>query len=307
MLRVLSFVFGLLFISITLLAQDNTSAEKILTTIHKNKLVVVHKVKSGETLFMLARRYHVPPAMLADANGLNYQSGLGKIVYIPLGAYNRKKVVPSNLSQARPLYYKAGRFDNLYIIAKYASVKQKVIQGWNNMADNKISEGQLLKVGWVLYDATQLPFARKDTSQNVTGNNVNNTVKTVVTNRFGQADTIITIKAPDTLSKIEKKYLSQTSDETLIIEEKGSAVFFEMPVKSSSNKVYYAFHNKAPRGAVIKVVNPGTNKKVFVKVLGNVPNTKQYYNALIGISENAKKELGITENKAWCELTYWPR
>ncbi|MEZ5015605.1 MAG: LysM peptidoglycan-binding domain-containing protein [Flavipsychrobacter sp.] len=299
MYRVLMVLLSvMLFVGI---AQARTTNDgKLLTAIHKNKLVIVHKVKSGETLFMLARRYHVPPAMLADANGLNYQSSLGKTIFIPLGAYNRLKVLPSNLSEARTLYYKIGRYDNLFIIAKYVGVKQKVLQGWNAMADNNVKEGQLLKVGWVLFDGTQKPFAKKDSLKKATeGKDGNNTVK------YGDGVTVITLKPKDSLSKIHRRYITQTSNETFVVEDKGTAVFFPMSVKKA--KIYYAFHDKAARGTIVKVVNPGTNMFVFAKVLGPLPQTKQYHNAVIGISETAKEELGITDDKAWCELYYSPR
>ena len=51
---------------------------------------IAHRVGKGETVFMLARRYHVPPAILADANGLTYNDGLkeNSTLIVPLGAYN---------------------------------------------------------------------------------------------------------------------------------------------------------------------------------------------------------------------------
>lgn len=299
MYRVLH-VFLSVMLSISVIHARTTADGKLLTIVRKNKLVIAHKVKSGETLFMLARRYHVPPAMLADANGLNYQSSLGKTLYIPLGAYNRLKVLPSNLSEARTLYYKVGRYDNLFIVARYVGVKQKVLQGWNAMTDNKVKDGQLLKVGWVLFDDTQKPFAKKDSSGKTIVNKDGSTIA-----KLGDGVTVITLKPKDTLSKIHRRYVNQTSNETVVAEDKGSAVFFPMSVKNA--KIHYAFHNKATRGTIIKVVNPGTNMHIFAKVLGPVPQTKQYYNAVIGISETAKKELGITEDKAWCELYYSPR
>ena len=105
-------------------------------------------------------------------------------------------------------------------------------------------------------------------------------------------------------NKEQKLYMQQTRDEAFLIDEKGTAVFFEMPTKSSTT--YYAFHNAAPRGTIIKVKNPGTKMVIYVKVLGAIPNTSQYHNSIIGIADNAKKALGITDNKVWCELYYYP-
>ena len=54
----------------------------------------------------------------------------------------------------------------------------------------------------------------------------------------------------------------------------------------------------------MKVFNPGTNKTIYVKILGPVPDTKLYANSIIGICDAAKEALGITDNKAWVELSY---
>ena len=71
-------------------------------------------------------------------------------------------------------------------------------------------------------------------------------------------------------------------------------------------EMYFALHGTAPKGTIIKVYNPGTDKQVFVKVIGTLPGTKQYYNSIIGIAGGAKDVLGVTDEKAWCELKYAP-
>lgn len=284
--------------------------DSIYVAEHKNTWHIKHSVRSGETIFMLARRYHVPPAMLADANGMNYQQGLeeGQVVWVPLGAYNRKKTLPSNPAETRVLYYKAKQYDNMFMIARFADLRQKTIQSWNKMSDNKIESGRVLKVGWVLYDATQLPFVNNAKEQDggivVETGGEQEIGQTSETNKYANADTVIRIKKKEGPSKEEKLYMSQTHNEAFVMGEKGTAVFFDMPGKSKGT--FYAFHNSAPRGTIIKVVNPGTKMFAYVKVLGALPNTGQYHNSIIGIASNAKKALGVSEEKLWCELYYYP-
>jgi hypothetical protein len=78
------------------------------------------------------------------------------------------------------------------------------------------------------------------------------------------------------------------------------------PNSTVKSKFIYAFHNVAPRGTDIRVYNPGADKFVFVKVMGGLPDTKQYANSVIGISADAKELLGVSimEDKAWVELKY---
>ena len=121
-----------------------------------------------------------------------------------------------------------------------------------------------------------------------------------------EADTIIRIKMKpvDTLTPEEKIYMEQTHNEADVTEEKGSAVFFGKGGKIKGTDMYYGFHNTAPKGTIIKVYNPGTDRTVYVKVLSVIPGTKQYHNSIIGISAGAMEELGTIQERVWCELSY---
>ena len=95
-----------------------------------DKWVIAHTIKWGETLFKLSKRYHVPPALLADMNKVSYQTGLvpDSTLYIPLGAYNQVKRNSTNRNDIRPLYYIVGKYDNLFRIAHVSGVQQKQMQ-----------------------------------------------------------------------------------------------------------------------------------------------------------------------------------
>ena len=58
------------------------------------------------------------------------------------------------------------------------------------------------------------------------------------------------------------------------------------------------------RGTVIKITNPGSGKTIYVKVLDKIPDTKLYTNSIIGISNSAREALGVTDSKAWVEISY---
>lgn len=289
------FIFLISLISYSCFAQDS------LFVIEKNgKWVIPHTVNEGETVFTIARNYHVPPAMLADANGINYGTALsaGSIITIPLSAYNQLTQKPAN-SDEKELYYHAQERDNLFRIAQYAGVKQRQLQEWNGLPDNNIYPGQTLFVGWVLYDATN-PIVSPANKITVKQTNV--------------PDEVIQTNLPDTAVRNtntvleENTFSSQTNNGINVVTEKGKVVFFDMvgKVKSKGGNIYYAFHATAPRGRVIKVYDPGTDKTVYAKVLGPLPQTKQYAGAIMGISAGAKKVLGVNENKAWCEISYAP-
>jgi hypothetical protein len=156
---------------------------------------------------------------------------------------------------------------------------------WNNLHGNTLSEGEVLFIGWVKM------MARDST-------NPASQQAYFFPKKKPAADSLKKVPVPGGLDTI---YNRQTNNGINVLTEKGTAVFFDKPGK---NNIYYAFHNTTPPGGIIKVYNPGTGKTIYVKVLAKIPNTKLYANSIIGISNTAKEALGVTDNKAWCELSY---
>ena len=279
--------------------------------------VISHKVKAGETFYTVARRYHVPPAMLADFNNSGLQQTLspGKKLFVPVGAYNFLASRPYRSSEARPAYYRVDAERNLGRISKNSGVKPNTILQWNRTANKQLREGQILIVGWILYDATEpippastkLPASGVATSK---GSGMTVTQGVPVQTR---KDTVYvtgadTLRADgmDTLAEVsegEILFMEQTNNEANVTEEKGAAAFFKR-VGTSSNGIFFAFHSMAKRGTILKVHNPGTGKTVYAKVIGTVPTTATYHNALIGLSSDARENLGVFEDKAWVQVSY---
>ncbi len=276
---------------------------------------IMHQVQKGETVFMLARRYHVPPAILADANGLSYQDQLKELstVAIPLGAYNLQTQKPVNPAEARSLYYKVTADDNLYSISRHAGVPQRALVQWNNLSGNEATPGKKLLVGWVLYDATQIGMSVtanpsptiKSTTQVVAPSVPSTTaveIPRLATTTVGMPDSPADAPAQPVVT-LKDLFEEQTMQGQNLVWEKGTAGFFSVNATAKGASVY-AFHNKAARGSIIRVKNMNNGKIVFVKVLGPMPNTKQYYNCVIGLSGSAKAALGARDDKAFCELSY---
>ncbi len=171
------------------------------------------------------------------------------------------------------------------------------------MQEDAVTPGQTIQVGWVMYDATEIapPVTPPPTTKppgTPPGQSGGMKVKPIVDPPQYVKKVIV-----DTFTSTEKLYLKQTQNEEKMGTEKGGAVFFNIPGKTAG-EVYFAFYSGAPKGTIVRVVNPGAGKAIYVKVLGALPTTKLYYNSIIGISDRAKEELGVVEEKAWVELTY---
>lgn len=303
------------FFSIAILWSLSSFAQKTdsIFVSHDDKgWVIRHKVKPKETVLSLARRFHVPPAMVADMNSVTYQQQLtaNSKVYIPLGAYNLLTAKPLNTQETRPIYRKVGDDESLYSIARATGVSQRTIQKWNNLDYIELHKGQILLVGWVLYDNTSLTKPKKE--------QVAKTEPPVV--KPSESSIKVTMHVPDTiyynpndtlaladtmLSEGAQLFNQQTFDGSSVTEEKGTAAFFKGG-GFSSNGIYFAFHNTAKRGTIIKIYNPGTGKTVYAKVIGPLPVREIFHNAIIGISNDAKAELEVPGQKMWAEISYAP-
>ena len=86
-------------------------------------------------------------------------------------------------------------------------------------------------------------------------------------------------------------------------EESGAAVFFDSKAPAKPG-VYYAFHNTAERGTIIRVHNPDGDKTAYVKVIGKIPELKEYHNCIIAISEKAANALGTSYKRTFCKISY---
>lgn len=300
--------------STTIIAAERDSFH---ITVQYDKWYVQHTVKPEETIFTIARRYHVPPATLANVNGVDYRSvpAAGTTLYIPLGAYNHLTSEPLNADDGRKLYYAVAEGDNLQGIARHIGVSQRMVQQWNNMPDNMVTPGQELLAGWILYDNTTmggLPHDQLSARGGAPTPPPQPKPSKPITETQKLPDGTVLIPMPpkqpvDTIPPAKKMFLEQVAAaDNDTTSERGSAAFFDSPGSMKVPNMFYGFHSGVKKGTIIEVYNPAADKTVYVKVLGPVPGTKQYYNSIMGINSMAREALGVVavESKVWCEIKY---
>ena len=260
-----------------------------------NVLAIRHTLKNRETLPMLAQRYYTDLVSIEAFNKFDEKKKLavGDFVYIPLTSdnfYCHKQ--PLETTDITNLYYKVGEKDNMTMIINYFPAKRgetpmtkDELRMLNDMHGYNLTTDQALFIGWLRMMPRDSEHVARGIGYPAPAKKVARNIDTVK-HYFGGLDTA---------------YKSETADGANALTEKGTAVFFDKPGK---NTMYYAFHNGTPRNTVVKISNPNNNKTIFAKVIGPVPDTKNFANCIIGISSAAKEDLGISENRAWVELSY---
>lgn len=110
---------------------------------------VIHKVRYGESLSSIAKKYRTSVKRIMRANNLRKSNYIvaGKKLKIPLrGKYTAASYAPVQDKFDRPLTHKVRQGDSLWIIAKRYRTTTKRIQALNNLKTTRLHIGQILKI-----------------------------------------------------------------------------------------------------------------------------------------------------------------
>jgi membrane-bound lytic murein transglycosylase D len=110
---------------------------------------VWHKVRSGETLSTIARRYRTSVRSIMNANGLRRSHYImaGKKLKIPRRGYSIMTASSASASKDTPTFrYRVRRGDSLWVLAKRYGTTTKTIQNLNHLSSTRLYIGQKLNL-----------------------------------------------------------------------------------------------------------------------------------------------------------------
>ncbi len=127
--------------------------DKIKTTYSPPPMYVYHRVRKGETLSGISRKYKTSISTISRANNISktHRIYAGKVLKIP-SRQNKSNMVIAKAknikgsSQNKPIRYKVNRGDNLWIIAKRFSTTTKQIMAVNKLPNTNLHIGQTLYI-----------------------------------------------------------------------------------------------------------------------------------------------------------------
>ena len=108
-----------------------------------------YKVRNGDSLWSVSRRYGMSLSTLAAANGLSAKARLriGQTLYIPDQSPVEARKSRQAAKQAKEMItYTIRRGDTLYAIARRFGVTTQALQDWNSMHNSRIYPGEKIKV-----------------------------------------------------------------------------------------------------------------------------------------------------------------
>lgn len=262
------------------------------------KYFVMHKVIAGQTLYSLSRRYGTSVTDIKNknaelANGLQ----VGQTILIP---YN-KPVNEANPTSASSHVVKTG--ETLFSISRLYNVNVEDIKKLNGLTSNELSIGQTLKIAVasaipVKKDETPVVNKAKDVVKKDVIEPVKENVKETGSKTIAKVDTS---KAAREVVKEEPTEVYDAKPFEEIIEE-GQA---ELIVEDESSTKFLALHKTAKVGTVIKVKNRMNNLTVYVRVVGEIPQTTDNENIIIKINKRAYDQLKALDTRFLVELSYF--
>lgn len=265
-------------------------------------------IQPNEDLFSIAKKFQVPPVRLADINQTNLTNGLtpGVIIQIPLGNYNYYRI--NSVIKSRPLYYKVKAGENLKSLSRLMNIPQSAIEFWNHLEVEDLSEGQILQLGWIAFHDDKELLKSLGSKKGM--------LVSVNKDKENKRDSVVAVvlvpeKKPSEFEKeetdgnilgFEEAYHIQTGGYS-VNTESGACVFYKLNMHTNKGQ-YYALHESLPRGTIVKIENPATNKIIYAKIIGELPKINKYHNSIIALSSNARSALNLSAGKFFCNLFY---
>ena len=298
-------------------------------------LYLTHTVKKGDTFYSLGRSYSVSPKDIAAENSLSFEQGLklGEAVKIPLNNVNFTQKGDAAPGYT-PVYHKVEEKETMYRLSlNHNKVPLDNIRHWNNLSGDGLKKDSYVIVGFLKSGgaatttapaapaATPPPATTPVATAPVATPPVNNTpppaatkpeppVTAPVTTPPPAATTPEPTKPAETTkpatslpsgASFEQLYNQQTGNGKNVTTEKGPGGWFK---SNAATGKYYALHNSAQRGTIIKVTNPLNGKSIYAKVLESIPQIKQNAGLIIKLSDSALEALGTNDAKFYVELNY---
>ncbi len=280
---------------------------------------VKHRVGSGETLFAIAKRYHVKVDQLTAANPqLVNGLGIGQTVFVPrpaVGTTTAKastkaaKTAAKTGETAAPARYTVAKGDNLFALAKRFQISRDEIIRLNKLpADGQVKVGQqlLLRAEAAATEAVAAtkatPEARPEKAA-ASAPSEPTKPEPAKPDPAKPAQVATVTPAPAKEEAPEKDNAPTRASEVVSrVTETGLGGAIE---KSGTDK-YLALHKTAPVGTIMQVKNLMTNQSVYVRVIGKLPDTGENNNILVRVSPRALQKLGTADAKFRVETSYVP-
>jgi hypothetical protein len=301
------------------------------------KLYLAHSVVAKENWYSVGRIYNVSPKELAPFNGLTLEKPLniGQQLKIPLVNNNFSQDGKKNPDETFvPVHYTVQPNEILaHISTAHNKVPVENLEKWNKIKKDGAKEGMQIVVGY-LKVKTSLSYLATEGTKHVDAvvstKNIDDDPADKAVAIKEEKKAAPTVEKPQPVAKKTKATNTPTAnnnnDNKAAFTNSSSSghfngSYFANDYSESNNKMtglagtfksssgwndgkYYVLINNVPVGTIVKVIAPATQKSVFAKVLGQLPDMKESEGLTARISNAAASELGEGEGKFNVQVKY---
>ncbi|MDX1667402.1 MAG: LysM peptidoglycan-binding domain-containing protein [Saprospiraceae bacterium] len=248
-----------------------------LTVGHFQEKIFKHRMEPKQTLYSLAGFYGLSVEELYYYNpGLKDEvvhAGDSIRVPIPNTAIIRYQEPGYDPEKYAPVFYRVKRGDTMFRISRYFfRMPIDTLLSRSHMGNIDLRPGQLLRIGWMSIEG--VPEVHR---------------------HLGES-------ALSRRNEAMRQVYMRESEGKREREDQGAAYWKK---NSRENSDFYALHRRAPINSVIEVENPMSRRKVYVKVVGRIPDTAYEDNVVLILSPIAARLLGAIDPKFFVRVRYY--
>ena len=322
-----------------------------------DSLFIIHEVKSGETVYSLAKKYHITSDDLIRQNSLKSNAlDIGQVLEIQ---YNKDLEKDSEIfSGPQDGQHEVALGETLYAIAKKYHLSLDTLRKMNPLTADELSVGQYL-----LIKETPAVNDVKDSSSQVLKEEIkevdppSDSISTEIIESEIELDSYIyyvqngenmeeiaakfnisrdSIKSYNnlrnnrlktgqkllfppamindgTIMKISKvpDYVSTEYGSKLLLKEVGGVKKYTeeglvMKIDSELNTPkYLALHRNLSIGTIFEVINLMNNQNAYVRVVGRLPDTGLNQRVMLRLTASVFENLGILDQQARMKIIYY--
>lgn len=249
---------------------------------------LMHSVQPGETLYAIARHYHVDVKEILAINNIvdkEYKVKAGEKLKIPrVAATSSTHQLPST-DKPYHIEHIVKKGETLYKIASLYHTKPEWIKQANQLPSDAVFIGQTLKIPSADIVSHSPPAAKEA---------VKNTHHTPIS--AGEND-------KTEQNKMKNTFIFDYNNNETSFFDKGIATWIEQDSSVYSSR-FYALHKTAPIGTILSVRNLMNNKTAYVKVVGKIPDIDDNKNIVVILSGSAARYLEAMDQKFLVEISY---
>ncbi|MGI4835851.1 MAG: LysM peptidoglycan-binding domain-containing protein [Janthinobacterium lividum] len=301
-------------------------ADSIGQEMRGGQRLVRYRVTQGENLYRLTKTYKVSTEQLLTYNPqLKNGLGIGQIVLIPRPSQGAARAATAltagtpaaAATGAAPARYTVGRGETLFSIARRFNLSPAGLIELNHLpTTGNVRAGQelLLRAAEAGTPAAIVPVRATPPMSAPTAPTAplrldpTKEAEVATVTPAPAATPVVPAPAPE-----KEKVVPRERDDTPRSPTRASELAGRRTepgvaavIDNSGTDKYLALHKTAPVGTIMEVKNMLNGQTVYVRVIGQLPDTGENDNILVRLSPRAVAKLGTTDARFRVETSYVP-